>query len=134
LNDQSAAIGAETSWTGSNQVIFNNLFNIGSCDHNSYALHILTGHTLTGDALRTSLQFLQRVINAGIGTVIYTGDAQYTSSNQNVENMVNAIKSKDSSQYGSTPWTSWTVDGVTAGQLKNAGNFSYVQSSGGYSI
>ena len=41
--------------------------------------------------------------------------------------MVNALQHKYSSQYASTPWTTWKVDGVTAGQFKNAGSFSYVR-------
>ena len=77
--------------------------------------------------MRSSIQYLENVINAGIRTVIYDGDVDYICNYQGVENMVNALQTEYSSQYASTPWTSWTVDGVTAGQFKNAGSFSYVR-------
>ena len=77
--------------------------------------------------MRTSRLHLEKVINAGIRTVIYDGDVDYICNYQGVENMVNALQHKYSSQYASTPWTIWKVDGVTAGQFKNAGSFSYVR-------
>lgn len=79
--------------------------------------------------MRSSSKYLEKVINAGIRTVIYDGDADYICNYQGVENMVNALHHKYSSQYASTPWTPWTVDGVTTGQFKNAGTFSYVRIS-----
>ena len=77
--------------------------------------------------MRTSKPYLEKVINAGVRTAIYDGDADYICNYQGVENMVNALQHKYSSQYASTPWTTWKVDGVTAGQFKNAGPFSYVR-------
>jgi len=82
---------------------------------------------MTGDWMRSSRPHLEKVINAGVRTVIYAGDADYICNYQGIENMVNALQHKHSSQYASTPWTSWTVDGVTTGQFKNAGPFSYVR-------
>jgi carboxypeptidase C (cathepsin A) len=77
--------------------------------------------------MRTSKPHLEKVINAGVRTAIYDGDADYICNYQGVENVVNALQHKYSSQYASTPWTTWKVDGVTAGQFKNAGPFSYVR-------
>jgi carboxypeptidase C (cathepsin A) len=82
---------------------------------------------IIGDWMRTSRPHLEKVINAGVRTAIYDGDADYICNYQGVENMVNALQHKYSSQYASTPWTTWKVDGVTAGQFKNAGPFSYVR-------
>ena len=79
--------------------------------------------------MKTSRPHLEKVINAGIRTVIYAGDADYICNYQGVENMVNALRFTHSSQYASTPWTTWKVDGVTVGQFKNAGSFSYVRVS-----
>ncbi|KAF9788629.1 serine carboxypeptidase [Thelephora terrestris] len=108
LNGQIAKIGANVYWTSASTTVYNNFYS-------------------TGDWMRTSLPYLEKVINAGIRTVIYDGDADYICNYQGVENMVNALQTKYSAQYASTPWTSWTVDGVTAGQFKNAGQFSYVR-------
>ena len=77
--------------------------------------------------MRTSRPYLEKVINAGVRTAIYDGDVDYICNYQGVENMVNSLQHAYSSQYASTPWTTWTVDGVTAGQFKNAGPFSYVR-------
>lgn len=77
--------------------------------------------------MRTSSPLLEKVINAGIRTAIYDGDVDYICNYQGVENMINALKDKFSSDFATTPWTTWTVDGVTAGQFKNAGTFSYVR-------
>ena len=88
---------------------------------------MLTRPVVIGDWMRTSKLHLEKVINAGVRTVIYAGDADYACNYHGVENMVNALQHDYSSQYASTPWTSWTVDGVTAGRFKNAGPFSYVR-------
>lgn len=77
--------------------------------------------------MRTSRPYLEKVINAGVRTAIFDGDADYICNYQGVENMVNALQHAYSSQYASTPWTTWKVDGVTAGQFKNAGPLSYVR-------
>lgn len=77
--------------------------------------------------MRSSSPHFEKVINAGVRTVVYDGDADYICNYQGVENMVNALQHQYSSQYASTPWSSWTVDGVTTGQFKNAGSFSYVR-------
>ena len=77
--------------------------------------------------MRTSRPHLEKVINAGIRTVIYDGDADYICNYQGVESMVDSLHVTQSSQYAFTPWTTWKVDGVTVGQFKNAGSFSYVR-------
>jgi hypothetical protein len=77
--------------------------------------------------MRSSSAYLEKVINAGIRTIVFDGDADYICNYQGVENMVNALVHKYSSQFSSTSWSTWTVDGVTAGQFKNAGTFSYVR-------
>ena len=77
--------------------------------------------------MKGSIKYLEKVINAGIRTVIYDGDADFLLNYQGVENMVNALQHKYTLQYASTPWTPWTVDGDITGQFKNAGTFSYVR-------
>ena len=81
----------------------------------------------TGDWMRTSRPHLEKVIDAGIRTILYDGDADYICNYQGVENMIDSLRFTHSSEYASTPWTTWKVAGVTAGQFKNAGSFSYVR-------
>ena len=89
--------------------------------------HTLTCLVVIGDWMRSSRPHLEKVINAGVRTTIFDGDVDYICNYQGVENMVDALQHKYSSQYASTPWTTWKVDGVTAGQFKNAGSFSYAR-------
>ena len=77
--------------------------------------------------MRSSVPHLEKVIDAGVRTVVYDGDVDYICNYQGVENMVNILRTNYTSQYASTPWISWTVNSVTAGQFKNAGTFSYVR-------
>lgn len=90
---------------------------------------MLTCLVVTGDWMRTSRPHLEKVIIAGVRTAIYDGDADYICNHQGVENMINALQHTWSSQYASTPWTTWKVNGVTTGQYKNAGPLSYVRVS-----
>lgn len=108
LNNQTKAIGAEATWTQLSGTVYNNFFK-------------------TGDWMRSSISYLEKVINAGVRTILYDGDADYICNYQGFENMIDALQDKYSAQYASTPWTTWTVDGVVAGKFKNAGTFSYVR-------
>lgn len=77
--------------------------------------------------MRTAKGQLEQVIDAGIRTVLYDGDVDFICNYQGVEDMIDSLNYKYSGQYTNTPWAEWTVDGVTTGQFKNAGNFSYVR-------
>ena len=90
----------------------------------SYAV---THFVAIGDSMRSSKGYLEKVINAGIHTYLYVGDADYICNYQGVENMVESLSHKYSVEYAQTNWTTWAVDGVIAGQFKNAGSFSYVR-------
>jgi len=78
--------------------------------------------------MRTSRPLLEKVINAGIRTVIYAGDADYICNYMGVEEMVSSLKFTHSSQFASeVPMTLWRIKGITVGLFKNAGSFSYVR-------
>jgi len=62
-------IGSHSTWEESNPDVFNNF-------------------AATGDLIRTSLPDLEKVINAGVRTVIYDGDADYLVNFKGVEAMV----------------------------------------------
>jgi len=81
----------------------------------------------TGDSMRTSLPDLETVINAGVRTVIYDGDADFIVNFKGVEAMVASLNTKFSSQFAGQKFANYTVNGALAGIFKNAGTFSYVR-------
>jgi hypothetical protein len=107
--------------------------------------------TATGDWMRTSLLVIENVINTGVCTIIYDGDADYIGNFKGVEAMVRvqsalapsllltfrpdpslcltqvtSLNTKFSSQFAKQKFANFTVNGVTAGIYKNAGTFLYV--------
>jgi carboxypeptidase C (cathepsin A) len=103
----------------------------------------------TGDWMRSSSPDLANVINEGVRTVIYAGEADYICNHIGVEAMVRApplllvlcppalimslyaqvasLNMNFSSLFKKQEFANFTVNGVTAGQYKNAGTFSYVR-------
>ena len=62
-------IGAQSTWQETNRDVYNDF-------------------TATGDWMRSSLPDLEEVINAGVRTCIYAGDADYIVNHIGVEDMV----------------------------------------------
>ncbi|CAE6459574.1 unnamed protein product [Rhizoctonia solani] len=80
-----------------------------------------------GDWMRSSSPDLEKVINAGVRTLILAGDADYICNYMGVEATVNALQTKFTSEYQQQSWTNWTISGYPAGIYKNAGTFSYLR-------
>jgi hypothetical protein len=74
INSVNASIGAETIWGNSGDVIFSNF-------------------AKTGDLIKSTAPALEKVINAGIRTVLYDGDADYICNYMGVEAMVSVLLS-----------------------------------------
>ncbi|OSD05930.1 serine carboxypeptidase [Trametes coccinea BRFM310] len=110
LNDTSLMkkIGAESTWQMTSDDVY---FNFAD----------------TGDWMRNSRPLLEKVINAGVRTVIYDGDADYILNFHGVEAMVAALQTKFSSEFAKQDFANFTVAGQSAGLYKNAGTFSYVR-------
>ncbi|KXN92916.1 Carboxypeptidase S1 [Leucoagaricus sp. SymC.cos] len=108
LNSVASQIGAEATWEQSNNNVYNNF-------------------AATGDWMHNSRPNLETVINAGVRTVVYDGDADYILNFNGVEAMVDALNTKFSSTYHSQQFGSFNVRGQQAGLFKNAGTFSYVR-------
>ncbi|GBE84794.1 Carboxypeptidase S1 [Sparassis crispa] len=81
----------------------------------------------TGDWMRNSRPNLETVINSGVRTIVYDGDADYILNYMGVEAMVANLQTDFSSQFAQQQFTNWTVAGQPAGIYKNAGTFSYVR-------
>ncbi|KAI0263017.1 serine carboxypeptidase [Gloeopeniophorella convolvens] len=101
-------IGAQSTWQETNDDVYNNFAS-------------------TGDWMRSSLPNLETVINAGVRTVIYDGDADFILNFNGVEAMVASLKTKFSATFAQQQFANFTVNGVPAGLYKNAGTFSYVR-------
>jgi carboxypeptidase C (cathepsin A) len=116
--------------------------------------HVYDQFAKAGDWMRTSLPELETVINAGVRTVIYDGDADYffnykgveamvrplcflllhppTSSNlchDRVDTMVQtlSLNTTVSAQFKKQKFETYDVKGKPAGLYKNAGTFSYLR-------
>ncbi|KZT08027.1 serine carboxypeptidase [Laetiporus sulphureus 93-53] len=103
-----AEIGADSNWTETNYNVYLNFAN-------------------TGDWMRNSAPDLEVVIDAGVRTVIYDGDADYILNYKGVEAMVAHLQTRFSSEFARQKFATWTVHGEAAGIYKNAGTFSYVR-------
>ncbi|KAL6301457.1 serine carboxypeptidase [Sparassis latifolia] len=103
-----ALIGADSQWQEDSNEVYNNF----AC---------------TGDWMRNSRPDLETVINSGVRTIVYDGDADYIMNFMGVEAMVANLQTEFSSQFAQQQFTSWTVAGQAAGIYKNAGMFSYVR-------
>jgi carboxypeptidase C (cathepsin A) len=101
-------IGAESAWQETNNQVYNNF-------------------AKTGDWMTNSRPNLETVINAGVRTIIYDGDADYILNFNGVEAMVNNLQTQFSTTFKATSFTNFTVAGQLTGIFKNAGTFSYVR-------
>ena len=106
-------IGAESPWQETNFWVYGNF-------------------AKTGDWMHNSRPNLETVINAGVRTLVYDGDADYILNFNGVEAMVDNLQTKFSSEYAKQEFANYTVNGVATGLYKNAGTFSYVRIFGAY--
>ncbi|KAI0271174.1 serine carboxypeptidase [Russula aff. rugulosa BPL654] len=81
----------------------------------------------TGDWMRSSLRDLEMVINSGVRTVIYDGDADYICNYIGVEAMTLSLITKFSALFEQQKFATYNVKGKPAGLYKNAGTFSYLR-------
>ncbi|KAF5356576.1 hypothetical protein D9758_008269 [Tetrapyrgos nigripes] len=101
-------IGAEVTWQQTNGNVYSNF-------------------AATGDWMRNSRPNLETVINAGVRTIVYDGDADYILNFNGVEAMVDALSTQFTTQYHAQQFSKYTVRGQETGQFKNAGTFSYIR-------
>lgn len=102
------AIGAETNWTESSDAVYENFFE-------------------SGDWMIDCSSQLEHVIDAGIRTLIYAGDADYVVNYMGVEAMMDNLNTKFSEKYRQQKFREWVIDGEVAGIYKNAETLSYIR-------
>ncbi|KAF8887447.1 serine carboxypeptidase [Gymnopilus junonius] len=100
--------GAESTWQETNDQVYSNF-------------------AATGDWMRSSLPDLEKVINAGVRTIVYDGDADFILNFNGVEAMVNSLSTQWSSIFKQQSFQTYNVAGQKVGQFKNAGLFSYIR-------
>ncbi|KAH9480109.1 Carboxypeptidase S1 [Psilocybe cubensis] len=108
INKVASAIGGEVTWIQSSDDVYINF-------------------ATTGDWMRDSSPDLEFVINSGVRTIIYDGDADYILNFNGVEAMVNNLKTIWSPIYKTQKFKPYSVHGTQTGIYKNAGKFSYVR-------
>ncbi|KIJ24884.1 hypothetical protein M422DRAFT_194174, partial [Sphaerobolus stellatus SS14] len=101
-------IGAESTWQESNDDVYENF-------------------ALTGDWMISSLPQLEFVIESGVRTVIYAGDADYILCYTGIEAMLDTLQTSFTSSWEMESLSNWTVSGELAGLYKTAGHISYVR-------
>ncbi|KAF8270899.1 carboxypeptidase S1 [Lactarius quietus] len=80
----------------------------------------------SGDYARSFLPELTDVVQSGLPVVIMSGDRDWICNMDGVQDYIAKIQFDQSGQYNSTSLMPYTVDGVTYGKYKSAGNFSYM--------
>jgi len=108
MSSVTSKIGAEAAWQETNDDVYDNF-------------------AQTGDWMHNSAPNLESVINAGIRTIVYDGDADYILNFNGVEAYVNKLQTQFSTTFNSEAFQNYTVAGHPAGIFKNAGTFSYVR-------
>ncbi|KDR77527.1 hypothetical protein GALMADRAFT_138623 [Galerina marginata CBS 339.88] len=108
LNTVAPQIGGEVTWVQSSNSVYRNF-------------------SKTGDWMRNSAPDLEFVINSGVRTIIYDGDADYILNFNGVEAMVNNLQTVWSPLYKLEKFKTFSVRGQATGMFKNAGRFSYVR-------
>ncbi|KAL1938629.1 hypothetical protein VTO73DRAFT_11444 [Trametes versicolor] len=101
-------IGAQSTWEETNDDVYSNF-------------------AATGDWMTNSRPNLEKVIKAGVRTIVYDGDADYILNFHGVEAMVDALQTQFTATYAKQQFANFTVRGQAAGLFKNAGTFSYVR-------
>ncbi|KAH8829056.1 serine carboxypeptidase [Flagelloscypha sp. PMI_526] len=81
----------------------------------------------TGDWMRNDGKTLAKVIDAGVTTLVYCGDADFILNYPGIENMLSLLPSRVTETFNSQELTAYTVKGTEAGLHKAADNLSYMR-------
>lgn len=80
-----------------------------------------------GDWMRDYSKPLERIIDAGIRTLMYAGDADFIVNYQGVEALIDSLNLTASKSLANRTFENWVVDGELAGFLKTSDTFSYIR-------
>ncbi|KAH9902728.1 serine carboxypeptidase [Cubamyces lactineus] len=77
--------------------------------------------------MQNSRPTLESVVNDGVRTVLYTGDADYLLNYFGVEGVLDNMDTKYSAEWAKQQFSNFTVHGELAGLYKNAGGLHYLR-------
>jgi len=100
-------IGAKSHFVISSEDVFNNFWE-------------------TGDFMYSFVENLETVIDAGVSTLIYDGDADFVVNYHGAEKLVDYLNIESKNRIGTLPKVNYTVNGEVAGSFKTSGTFSYL--------
>ncbi|KIY63529.1 serine carboxypeptidase [Cylindrobasidium torrendii FP15055 ss-10] len=108
IDSVARTIGAESTWQFTNYDVYSNF-------------------AATGDWMRNSGIDLAKVVNAGVRTLVYCGDADYILNYPGIEAMLDNLGTKFSDDWASQELSPYVVNGEETGLYKNAGTLSYLR-------
>ncbi|KAI0749825.1 serine carboxypeptidase [Daedaleopsis nitida] len=82
---------------------------------------------LVGEWMTNSRPTLEYVVDAGVRTILYVGDADYQFNYFGIEAMLSQMQTKFRDKWAQQNLSSFTVRGEAAGLFKNAGTLSYLR-------
>ncbi|PLW23121.1 hypothetical protein PCASD_15248 [Puccinia coronata f. sp. avenae] len=81
----------------------------------------------TGDWMFDSSKQLERVIDAGVQTLIYAGDADFIVNYQGVEALVNSLNTTASKSFSTQNFSNWVIEDEVTGVYKTTNTLSYLR-------
>ncbi|KAK7701937.1 hypothetical protein SLS64_010071 [Diaporthe eres] len=81
----------------------------------------------TGDDARSFLDTLSTVVQSGISTLIWAGDADWICNYLGNERSANKIEYSDSAEFQATALQEYVLNGTSYGQYKTVGNLNYLR-------
>lgn len=88
----------------------------------------MTVHTaLLGDWMLNLAPKVTDILNAGLDTLVYSGDKDFICNWRGGEKWTNEVNWEGKSTYGKTDYVDWTVGGKPAGHLKSYKNLKFLR-------
>jgi len=91
------------------------------------SMDVFNNFAQTGDWMYSFVENLESVIDAGVPTIIFNGDADFVVNFPGAEKLVDYLNIEPKNRVGKIPQINYTVNGEVAGTFKTSGTFSYLR-------
>ncbi|KAJ4403432.1 hypothetical protein N0V82_010651 [Gnomoniopsis sp. IMI 355080] len=81
----------------------------------------------TGDDARSFLDSLSTVLQSGVNTLIWAGDADWICNYLGVERAIEKAQFSDAADFAAASLSEYTLNGTSYGEFKTAGNLNYLK-------